>query len=77
MQRYRWEIRQGKDGILEAHALNHEEYGGNVIFVSTLKGRGITLLKRPYRVSYTTSDLCQAWHKPKKYGRRAWRCKVK
>ena len=76
MKRYRWEIREYKYGFVESHALNHEGYGSTIL-VSTLKRRGITPLKRPYRVSYTIPDLCRAMYKPKAYGRRAWRCKVK
>ena len=77
VKRYRWEIRQRERGIVESRPLNHDGYRGNAVFLTTLENCGITPLKRPYRVSYTTNDLCQARWNPVRYGRRAWRCKAK
>ena len=73
-KRYRWEIKRGSSGVITCRALGHDGSSYDSIFLGSLQ-RYVNTLRRPYRVSYTTDNLCRAKMHPRRYGRRAWRVK--
>jgi len=78
-RRWRWEIRNIRDGMVQAKPLDGRLYIGvdnPVIFVATLKhslgAKWLPLPPRPYRVSYTTPDICDGHLFPKLHERRVY-----
>ena len=81
-KRYYWEITE--DGhskacgeLLKARPLWRQTEKRDHIFLMDVVSQVGAVPDRPYRVSYTSPDICKARERPEYYGRRVYRCRVR